>query len=137
MKMESDPNFLTALDTTFFHSGFLRVIDSDFTNATSRIYRLNVFGELLTIHLRWDCNTGVIECDMKSCIKGGDDGSMDYTYDGFGYQQFRFQSTPDTGNEIIQAARQFANHVQSARQVKSLNNIDKKLDQMLQKLTKK
>jgi len=133
MKMESDPNFLTALDITFFHSGFLRVIDSDLTNATSRIYRLNVFGELLTIHLRWNRSTGVIECTVQSCVKEG----LDYTYDNFGYRVFRFQSTINTGNEIIQAAQQFADYVRSARQVKSLNNVDKKLEQLLQILTKK
>jgi len=129
MKMQSNQVFLSALDRILFGSGFMLVGNIGRMQIDSRIYHFHVFGEYLTIQLKREPATGAIECGMQSCVLEG----SDYKDDDLGYRVFRFQSTINTGNEIIQAAQQFAEYVRSARQVKSLNEINKKLEQLLQK----
>jgi len=129
MKMQSNQVFLSALDRILFGSGFMLVCNIGSIPADSRVYHFHVFGEYFTIKLKRESTTGAIECEMQSCILE----DSDYEEDDLGHRVFRFQSTVNTGNEIIQAAQQFAEYVRSARQVKSLNEINKKLEQLLQK----
>jgi len=113
MKMDSGSNILRNVGDILSHSEYIyRFTPSSENGAENRVYYLNVFGELLIVHLDW-CD-GYMDCKMCS---------------GIGNASCSIERS--TSNAIVQAVREFAGRVQSARQVKSLAEMDKKLELLL------
>ena len=127
MKMDSGSNILRNVGNMLSHGEYIYTLTPSSENGEkNRVYYLNVFGELLIVHLDW-CD-GCMDCKMCSGI-GNASGSIET--DDLCRQVIVFQIERSTSNAIVQAVREFAGRVQSARQVKSLAEMDKKLELLL------
>ena len=127
MKMDSGSNILRNVGDILSHSEYIyRFTPSSENGEKNRVYYLNVFGELLIVHLDW-CDS-YMDCKMCSGI-GNASGSIET--DDLCRQVIVFEIERSTSNAIVQAVREFAGRVQSARQVKSLAEMDKKLELLL------
>jgi len=127
MKMDSGSNILRNVGNMLSHGEYIYTLTPSAENGDkNRVYYLNVFGELLIVHLDW-CD-GYMDCKMCSGI-GNASGSIET--DDLCRQVIVFEIERSTSNAIVQAVREFAGRVQSARQVKSLAEMDKKLELLL------
>ena len=127
MKMDSGSNILRNVGNMLSHGEYIYTFTPSAENGDkNRVYYLNVFGELLIVHLDW-CD-GHMDCKMCSGI-GNASGSIET--DDLCRQVIVFEIERSTSNAIVQAVREFAGRVQSARQVKSLAEMDKKLELLL------
>ena len=125
--MDSGSNILRNVGNILSHCDYIYKLTPSAENGEkNRVYYLNVFGELLIVHLDW-CD-GRMDCKMCSGI-GNASGSIET--DDLCRQVIVFQIERSTSNAIVQAVREFAGRVQSARQVKSLAEMDKKLELLL------